>query len=98
MLIRDHIDPIQGMHDGKMYDSKAALRKSYREGGYIEVGNDIEPLLNQQGTRKAVTKDEVGAAYKKLKEGYRPEPRESVRVPDDLWYDDTSGNNGEGAL
>jgi hypothetical protein len=31
---------VQSMLDGKMYDSKAAMRRHYRERGAIEVGDD----------------------------------------------------------
>lgn len=40
MVIRDGMDPVQSMLDGKMYDSKSKLRKTYKEGGVVEVGND----------------------------------------------------------
>lgn len=39
LVITDNIE-VQSMVDGKMYTSKAALRQSYREKGYIEVGNE----------------------------------------------------------
>lgn len=40
MIIRDSMDPVQSMLDGKMYDSKRGLRKTYKEAGVIEVGDD----------------------------------------------------------
>jgi hypothetical protein len=40
MLIRDSMDPVKSMLDGKMYDSKRHLRRTYREGGVVEVGDD----------------------------------------------------------
>jgi hypothetical protein len=40
MLIRDSMDPVKSMLDGKMYDSKRGLRRTYREAGVIEVGDD----------------------------------------------------------
>jgi hypothetical protein len=45
-VISDNQPPIQSMLDGKIYDSKAALRATYRPSGnregkyYTEVGND----------------------------------------------------------
>lgn len=39
-VISDVMPPVQGQHDGKMYDSKTQLRASYRARGLIEVGND----------------------------------------------------------
>lgn len=46
MVIMDTMPAVQSMVDGKMYDSKAALRATYKPTGnaegkeYIEVGND----------------------------------------------------------
>ena len=40
MVISDHMDPLQSMADGKTYDSKSAMRKGYKERGYVEVGSD----------------------------------------------------------
>jgi hypothetical protein len=36
----DVMDPVQSQRDGRMYDSKSALRRTYREAGVTEVGND----------------------------------------------------------
>lgn len=41
-VITDVMDPVQSMLDGKMYDSKARLRRTYREAGVTEVGNDVK--------------------------------------------------------
>lgn len=49
-VIGDGMDPVQSMADGKMYDSKAAIRRSYRADGnprgieFEEIGNDPERL------------------------------------------------------
>jgi hypothetical protein len=40
MFIADTMEPVKSMLDGKMYDSKRNLRKTYKEAGVIEVGND----------------------------------------------------------
>ena len=39
-VITDSMPPVQSQLDGKMYDSKSALRRTYRQAGVIEVGND----------------------------------------------------------
>lgn len=39
-LASDVMAPVQSQLDGKMYDSKSALRRTYRAAGVIEVGND----------------------------------------------------------
>jgi hypothetical protein len=38
-IISDGI-ALRSMVDGRIYTSKAALRRSYRERGYVEVGNE----------------------------------------------------------
>lgn len=40
MLNLDTMEPVQSQLDGKMYDSKAALRATYKQAGVVEVGND----------------------------------------------------------
>lgn len=55
MMIRDTIDPIQSMADGKWHDSKASLYRSYRPEGnpqgqeYHVVGNDQAPHIPKTG-------------------------------------------------
>jgi hypothetical protein len=44
MIIRDGMDAVQSMLDGKMYDSKRALRATYKAAGVTEVGNDSRIL------------------------------------------------------
>ncbi len=41
MFIRDDMEPVQSMLDGKMYDSKSQLRATYKAAGVTEVGNDV---------------------------------------------------------
>lgn len=58
MLIRDCIE-VKSMVDGQIYTSKSALRRSYREKGYIEVGNEElkappKPKPDRKGIRDAV--------------------------------------------
>ena len=40
MVIRDGMDAVQSMLDGQMYESKSSLRRTYRQAGVVEVGND----------------------------------------------------------
>lgn len=57
MLMTDHMDPVQSMVDGRMYDSKSALRRTYRQAGVIEVGNDparLRPRQKPKIDRKAI--------------------------------------------
>ena len=40
MIISDSMPAVRSMLDGKHYDSKSNLRRTYREAGVTEVGND----------------------------------------------------------
>lgn len=40
MLVRDQIDPFQSMADGRLYDSKSAYRRTLKDRGLVELGND----------------------------------------------------------
>lgn len=64
-VIRDGMPAVMGMHDGQMYDSKRAMRESYREHNrrhgtsLIEVGNDpivttATPWKKPKVDRKAI--------------------------------------------
>lgn len=59
-IISDQIE-LQSQVDGKIYTSKAALRQSYREKGYVEVGNEelkAKPLpkVDRKAVRDSVRK------------------------------------------
>lgn len=41
-VIGDTMEPVQSMLDGRMYDSKSVLRRTYRAAGVTEVGNDVK--------------------------------------------------------
>jgi len=65
MIIADSMAPVQSMLDGKLYDSKAALRATYRAAGVTEVGNDpamLRPKPKPKPDRQAV-KAAVGRAF-----------------------------------
>lgn len=56
-LIMDTMAPVQSMLDGKMYDSKSHLRKTYRQAGVLEVGNDParhKPFERPKPDRRAI--------------------------------------------
>lgn len=40
MVISDEHAPFKSMADGRIYDSKSAYRRTLKEHGFIEVGND----------------------------------------------------------
>lgn len=79
-LIRDDIGGIKSMQDGKIYDSRSALYRSYKEGGtrIIEAGEGpAEPVADK------ITKAEVAEAVQKVKQGYKPAPAEAIEGVDD---------------
>ena len=56
-IIGDTMDPVENQLDGKLYDSKSELRKTYRRAGVLEVGNDpqrLKPFKRKPHDRKAV--------------------------------------------
>lgn len=59
VFIRDDCDVVS-MVDGRRYTSKSALRKSYRQKGYIEVGDQVDYVSQPpeprepQGVRESV--------------------------------------------
>jgi hypothetical protein len=76
-LIRDALDGVRSMRDGKIYDSKSALYRSYRDGGVriVEPGEPVEALNPASDMGKADVCEAVG----KVKAGYRP----SLEMEDD---------------
>lgn len=74
MVIRDEMPAIQGQHDGKMYDSKRALRASYQPSGnaegkyFTEIGNEVQKRTRVKPDRRQI-KDSVQKAAAKLRNG-----------------------------
>jgi ERCC4-type nuclease len=67
MLITDTMDAVRSQLDGRLYDSKSALRKRYKQAGVVEVGNDSSitnprPFKRPKVDRKAVN-DSVDKAF-----------------------------------
>jgi hypothetical protein len=67
-IASDVMEPVQSQHDGKMYDSKSALRATYRAAGVIEVGNDparLRPRKKKPIDDKAIseTVDKAAARF-----------------------------------
>lgn len=72
-IIRDTMEPLKSMSDGRMYDSKSALRRAYREQGYVELGNDA-PTQNAPFQPSPDTEAELNRAWDMLEQGYQPPP------------------------
>lgn len=47
MVIRDGMEPIQSMADGRMYDSKRAYEQGVKAAGCVIVGNEKAPFDNR---------------------------------------------------
>lgn len=62
-IMSDVMEPLQSMLDGKFYDSKSALRATYRAAGCVEVGND--PARLKQRERKKVDRKAVKTTLEK---------------------------------
>ena len=63
-VISDAMAPVQSMLDGRLYDSKTALRATYKAAGVTEVGNDpaIHRKAGRRPDRRAI-RDSVGRAF-----------------------------------
>lgn len=69
-VIRDEIvGGIESWVDGKIYDSKSRLRKSYKENGVIEKGNDRIPWRRHQTDEERYKdiREDVTKAYYDIK-------------------------------
>lgn len=53
-IIRDVVEPFQSMADGRLYDSKSAYRRTLKERGLVELGNDapIQPPTPKADTSR----------------------------------------------
>lgn len=65
MIVSDTMAPVQSMLDGKMYDSKSALRTTYRQAGMVELGNDSSVINPTPMKPKRPTRKEVRASIDK---------------------------------
>ncbi|UPK02389.1 hypothetical protein [Bradyrhizobium sp. 170] len=76
------MDPVQSQLDGRMYDSKSALRATYRATGVTEVGND--PVRLRKFKRKPIEdKSIVDVAFR---QGYaEPLAAEDVNISIAAW-------------
>jgi hypothetical protein len=63
---------VRSMADGRVYDSKSGLRRSYKARGLVELGNDA-PTEARPGKRPELG-NVVKEAYRKVREGYKPNP------------------------
>ncbi|WKA31602.1 hypothetical protein [Bradyrhizobium roseum] len=72
-LASDVMAPVQSQLDGRIYDSKSALRATYRAAGVIEVGNDparLRPFKRKPIDEKAVN-ESVEKAAARVERGER---------------------------
>jgi len=76
-IIRDSIDPLRSMADGRLYDSKSQMRRAYKELGYEELGNDA-PLTPPPYKPDPTIVDDVAQAYQMVEQGYVPPPVEAI--------------------
>lgn len=84
MVIRDNIDGLQSMADGRVYDSKSALRRSYTADGnpqgrdYQEIGGtEIEPAGRASVDKKAL-RDAVDKAMHDVETGQIPDSLKAI--------------------
>jgi hypothetical protein len=70
-VISDTMDPVRSMQDGRIYDSKSAIRRHYKAAGVVEIGNDparLKPFVKPKPDKKQI-RDAVRKAEAKVKRG-----------------------------
>jgi hypothetical protein len=72
-IIRDGLDGMFSHADGKQYDSKSAYYRTLKETGHRIIEAGERPRYTDNGPSKA----EVGEAFCKVRDGYRPAPLET---------------------
>lgn len=66
MVVSDYLPETKNMVDGKYYESKSAMRRVYRQRGYVEVGNEeMKPAPKPKPDRKAI-RNSVGKALNRV--------------------------------
>lgn len=73
MVVSDHMAPVQSHADGKMYESKSAMRAAYRALGVTEIGNDparLRPRVKPKPDRKKI-KAAIERAAARVERGER---------------------------
>ncbi len=74
MVISDSlgVHGLESQLDGKYYDSKSNLRRTYREAGMTEVGNDVpDGHTFRQPNAKLLSQSEKDARHKSVRESVR---------------------------
>lgn len=72
-IASDIMEPVQSQVDGKIYDSKSAIRASYRATGHEEVGNDparLRKFVRPKTDRRKI-KETVERAKARVERGER---------------------------
>lgn len=69
MVRVDSMNGLQSMQDGKIYESRSQLYRSYADAGVRIFEKGEKPSAPE---RQKVTKAEVAAALNKVRAGYRP--------------------------
>lgn len=76
-IMSDVMAPVQSMLDGKLYESKSALRATYRAAGCVEVGNDparFRPFVKPKPDRRKI-KEALEKATARFNRGERVKRR-----------------------
>jgi hypothetical protein len=81
MLIIDTMEPVQSMLDGKMYDSKSELRRTYKHAGVTEVGNDPQRLKSTVREKSKPDRRKIKEAVQKAAARFNRGERASKTSP-----------------
>lgn len=65
-LINDNLDYVQSQADGKYYSSKSEYRKSLKQAGMIELGNE---KIERKSFDPCITEADIAEAYEQCEQG-----------------------------
>ena len=78
MIISDTTRPFLSHADGKFYDSKSSYYRTLKERCLRIVEEPVGPPQNY--VEAPITKAEIGEAYCKVRDGYKPAPLEKEEI------------------
>jgi hypothetical protein len=82
-VIRDEMDSLRNMADGKMYSSKAKFRQATRDAGCVEIGNEnpiVKPRPKLELDRRQ-RREDIRKAIRDLRDGRAPRIDQILSMP-----------------
>lgn len=77
-IVKDGMDPVQHMGNGRVYDSKSAFRRATRDLHLVELGNDAPAGTSKIPVDRKELREDIRQAMAQVAEGRRVAPAEPV--------------------